>query len=246
MKKNMNRENAAAIMTRAHKMTRATVKAYPGADYRVTLSAALRICWKENGRTAPEIWAGMTGEEQAATLWAVTLAEYRRRDALTDKEGRPLPNYFEYVRAADDLEAVRNSAWIRIVELLERDGERPRGLGWYYTAAVRRAAVALGRAEKRNARALKYDQLDGAARAYIVDNAAPIAEPIAPAPEVYAATREALEMYARDEKDRAIIALTGAGLTLREIAPAAGMTFKAVHKRLERIRREYREDRREA
>ena len=247
MKKNMNRENARRIMERAHKLTRNTVKAYPGTDYRATLAAALRIAWREDGKTAREVWEAMTGAEQYATLRGVTFAEYGRREARTTPAGDPI-NLFLWVqpdRIREDLEGVISGAWIRMAALMDR-ADDVHGLGHYLLAAVLREARAIDRAERRNARALRYEQLDGAARAYIVDHAAPIADPIAPAPFVYAETREALEMYARDDIDRRIIRGLAEQYSAREMAPALGLSRQAVDKRIARIRREYWEDRREA
>ena len=241
---NANTTTARAIMNAAHQMTRETITRYPSADYRVTLAAALRIAHAET-RTGAEKWRRMSGEEQRDALLRKAGKEYQRDGSRVGKSGNP-GYYFQWIdprNVADGLEAVTHEAWILMTDYVNRAEYAEKSLGWLLTAAVIRAAQSINRAERRNARALKTRaDDDGTEAAYIIDHAAPIAEPIAPSPESAALMSDKLDRAAADDIDRAIIAMTGAGYTQSEIAARAGISQTAIYKRLKRIRERYNAD----
>ena len=231
-----------SIFRRAHAMTRDTIRAYPDADYRATFGAALRLAWKEQDMTPAKIWESWTEEEQTVTLWKNTLAEYRRRDARTTRDGKPLPNLFTWIdpaHVADDLRGVMAESWIRMDQYMQREdaNDGTRTIGYFLRASIHTAAQYIGRMERRNARALraKTDE-DGNTTEYIIDNAAPIADPIATDPERWTITRDTIDRAANDDTDRAIIALTARGYVSREIARYLKIDHTTVTRRLEKIR----------
>lgn len=238
----MTNSNVRAIMNRAQHMTRNARKEDPAADHRATLAEALRICWAEANAPASELWENMTDDERTTALWTMTLAEYRRRDARTTKDGKPLPNLFTWVSNAtrgDDLRGIMHEAFIRMCAYMDRDdaADGSRNIGYFLRAAVHTAAQYIGRQERRNARALRVtENEDGTAAAYIIDNAAPTAEPIAPGPESWTITRDTIERAAADDTDRRIITARALGFTDKETARALGISQQAVNKRLQKIR----------
>lgn len=241
----MTNSNVRSIMNRAQYMTRNARKEDPAADHRATLAEALRICWAEADAPAAELWENMTDDERTTALWTMTLAEYRRRDARTTRDGKPLPNLFTWVQTAtrgDDLRGIMHEAFIRMAYYMDRDdaADGTRNIGYFLRAAVHTAAQYIGRQERRNARALRVtEDEDGNRREYIIDNAAPTAEPIAPGPESAAIIRDLIDRAAADKLDRQIIGYTGAGFTTRETAAAVGISQPAVVKRLAKIRERY-------
>lgn len=232
-----------SIFKRAHAMTRDTIRAYPDADYRATFGAALRLAWKEQDMTPAEIWESWTEQEQTITLWKNTLAEYRRRDARTTRDGRPLPNLFTWIdpaHVADDLRGIMAESWIRMDQYMQREdaNDGTRSIGYFIRAAVHTAAQAIGRAEKRNARALRATTDDnGNTTGYIIDNAAPIADPIATDPERAAIVSDMIERAAHDETDRKIIKARAIGLKDIETARLLGISAPAITQRMDKARR---------
>ena len=118
-------------------------------------------------------------------------------------------------------------------------------LGKLMKRAVLTAAQKIGRQERRNPSALRFIKPrddDHDPTAYIIDNAAPTAEPIAPDPYTYTATRETIERAAKDDTDRKIIAGLALGYSAREIAQALHLSHTAINKRIGHIRDKYNND----
>jgi len=238
----------ARIMTAAHAMTRATCRQYPAADYRATLAAALKIAWREDGKSAAEIFRETPGEEIAARLYRAAWHEYGRRDARYTADGRPLPNVFTWVQdanPADDLRAVANEAYIRVSDMVDDPRHAEKSLARIISRAIFTAAQAIGRQERRNGSALKTRRPDpdadaAAVDAYIIEHAAPTADPIAPGPEAAVIALDAIERAAHDDTDRAIIRRQACGYTQTETAEALDISRKTVNARLAAIRDRYR------
>lgn len=228
-----------AIMTRAHKLTAATVNHYPTADYSATLGEALRIAWEEARRGRPETVAELWTEIDTAEYIAhVARSVYNRRDALQAPNGGYIANPFAWLEdkradeIADGLTAVTHDAWIIADEkasiFTDTDAEPSETLHQIAWRAVIAAAVRINRAENRNPSAEKNGCVDITAE--------PIAERIAPNPEQAAIIADEVERAAHDKTDAAIIAGLAIGLTYREIAAAVGINFGNVSKRVARIR----------
>lgn len=243
----------AAIMRAAHAATRETVAAVRGIDYRATFAAALREEW-DDARTAAALDAapeavepGSAAAELAAmdgeTIYArlLSMVGYcRRRDGSfrSPRTGAWLPPAFAWIKSQDDARAVAHDGYIRLYDLLERRPDSP--LPTLLFRAVMRAAVAIQRAEQRNARAIRYeaDTEDGdQGRAYIIDNAAPMARERAADPYHAAALADSVERVCNDDTDRAIIAALAFGYTHEEAAAMLGSVKRAaVTRRIQRMR----------
>ena len=241
----------AAIMRAAHKATRETVATVRGIDYRATLAEALRIEWDDaktaaSMENAPEIVTPGTAAAELATLDGdavynrlMAMVNYCRRDGSfrSPRTGAWLPPAFAWVNDQDDARAVAHDAYIRVFDVIEARPELP--LATVLFRAVMRAAVAIQRAEQRNARAIRYeaDTEDGdAGRAYIIDNAAPMARERAADPYHAAALADSVSRAAADDTDRAIMAALARGYTQAETAAALGISQPAIARRVARIR----------
>lgn len=233
--------SAAARMRLAHEMTRKTLRRFPEADYRVTFSAALRIVWREAGRSAAEIWASYSGEEQQRYLERMAWYEYGRRDARMLKDGTPLPNAFTWVRdPADDLRDVWTEAWIAVQRMVLDPRHEQKDLGRIVSAAIVRSAEKINRQQIRNGSALRTEASEDGEkiREYIIDNAAPLAERAA-GPEAALIIRDAIERACADDLDRRIIRLLAEQYSQRRIAELVGLSNVAIHKRIKRLRERY-------
>lgn len=218
------RRNAARAMSNAHRMAAETVKQYPGTDARAA-------------------WERMDGPAQLDALQRMTRTLKRRDGAIMGKDGKPLPPVLEWAINDGDLEAVANEAWIRAAQRIQRPGELP-PLGMILFLAVYRAAEYIARQERRSARAIRYEEQTGpdgeqTETAYIIDHAAPTADPIAPSPEAAAVLRDLLERAARTPQERATLRARAYGYTIPEIASASGVALATVQRRLQRIRDAY-------
>lgn len=274
-----NAERAAAVMRRAHDMTRRTLAAYPGADYRATLTAALRIAWSDaNAPAAADAWSGMTPEEQLEALTRMTykaarrdIAYMRDGDAWHDNGSAPRASdgqrrqsdRFAWARTPngdlqrETVDQIVNEAWIRMAGYVadERHADKPLAALLYQAAVT--AAQAINRAERRNARAIKWADVKlpklGASTgtdngtetperiARIVNNAAPNAERFMQ-PEAAAILHDTITSLARDDKDRAILGLMLEQYSRRETAERLRMSHTAVNKRVNRMIERYAAD----
>lgn len=253
-----NAERAAAVMVRAHDMTRRTLAAYPGADYRATLAAALRIAWADaNAPAAADAWTAMQPEEQINALTRMTYKAARRDLAGTDRDGNERADRFAWARTpAGDIqreavEQIVNEAWIRMAGYITDDRHADKPLAALMSQAVVTAAQAINRAERRNARAIKWaDVVTGADDdgretteriARIVNNSAPTAERFLQ-PEAAAILHDTLTELTVDDMDRRILSGMIDERSAREIAAAVGMSHTAVNKRIAKIRARYAAD----
>lgn len=253
-----NAERAAAVMRRAHDMTRRTLAAYPGADYRTTLAAALRIAWADaTAPAAADAWNGMQPEEQVEALSRMTYKAARRDLAGTDRDGNERADRFAWARTpAGDIqreavEQIVNEAWARLAVYVtdERHADKPLAALMYQ--AVVTAAQAINRAERRNARAIKWaDVVTGADDdgketteriARIVNNAAPAAERFLQ-PEAAAVLHDTIASLAADDTDRRILDGMIRQFSRRDIAEHLGMSHTAVNKRVNRMIERYAAD----
>jgi len=207
--------------------------------------------------TAAEIWYSMDGEGQLLFLERMTWYEYSMRYDVMPS-GEPKPNFFCWVdekNPAQNLEDVRQAAYIKVVELLEKNtyGENA-DIRKYVSRAVLLAAQDTQREQRRNGSALKTRRASWDAtgngdmetyeEAYIVMHAAPIAEPIAPDPFTALLVSDAIERACKDDIDRAIVdMLTPPGKpTYRQIGAALHISHVAVAKRVKAIRERYNAD----
>lgn len=247
----------AAVLVRAHAMTRAAV-AGTSYDYRATLAAALRIAWAD--ATAPsalEAWAAMPDEEKVEALKAATLKAAARDIARTDAAGNYRPDRFAWARTPDGIipaavvAEIVNEACSRLIPYLTDPKHAGKPLAALMYQAVVIGAQKIDRAERRNARAIKYedmprndaDKRDGAERlAKIIDGAdrAFNAERGID-PEAAAILKDTIEGLAADDVDRAILAGMINQYSAREIAEHVGMSHTAVNKRVAKIRTRYAE-----
>lgn len=231
-----SRKNA-AVMQKAHAMTRETVREFPGTDYRTTNAAALHIAWNEgNAKTE---WNALTGEQQNEYLQRMTYYEYGRRDSRTKKDGSPLPNVFTWVQAnrlQDELTGIVNEAYIRVVTMLDDPRHAEKSLQRIISRAVIVAARYIQRQELRNASAAtrktdeegnEYDAID----IYAGPNAP---QPISP--ESAAILRDRIERAAADETDETIISGLAKENTITSIAKELELSQQAVSKRIKKIR----------
>lgn len=227
----------AAVMNRAHALTRATLAEYPTADYRATFRAALSLAWKDC--TARAQWETMSGDEQYNALLRMVWYAKRRDSAACDRLGNERAPHMAWIESTDDARAVAHDAFCRMPRLLDRfDGEKPLPLILY--KAVAAAAQYIDRAEKRHANAIRTTETDGGETVeYIIDNAAPTAEHIAPNPEQGAIIADSIDRACADDIDREIVRALAYGLKQREIAAAVGISQQAIAKRIARIRDRY-------
>lgn len=236
-------ENAAEIMTRAHAITRKTCEQYPGTDYRATLADALRILWRDFGKTASEVFEDMTGEEQYTMVYRMTCYEYQHDERINPRTGQPMRGCFEWIRdrlpgidVEDTLRGISHQAWIVLAEMLDNDdGETP--LSRLTARAIHRAAARVQRAEYRHARPVRAttDPETGEAVS-IIDTQAGAAAARMESPEHAAELDDLIGRACRDSADRLVIADRIAGYTQRETAALLDIGQRAVAKRLDGIR----------
>lgn len=234
-----NTARAAAIMSAAHEMTRKIRKQYPAADYRVTFAAALRIAWKETGKSAREIWTAYSGAEQAEYLQRMTAFEYKRRDARCTKDGKRLPNVFTWIdpaHIADDLQAVTNEAYIRVCAMLDDPRHEDKSLQRIISRAIIRAAEYISRAERRNATAKVTMIDDDGQELDAIDIYASVSAARPADPDSAAILRDRIDRAAKDDKDRAIIRLLALEYSARQIADMLNMSHTAINKQISGIR----------
>ena len=256
------------LFTAAHAMTRDALKRYGKADYRATFGLAVSIIYKEgftmtttntNTNTARAAWNAMSGEEQFNALIAMVWHEVRRHKAESNARGEFVYNCFAWIQTEDNALEVVSEAYCRMSAKLEA-AERKAAengteaeLSLVLHEAVHAAAHWIERAEKRNASALKTRRIKAESEAeaarieeYIVNNAAPIAEPIAPNPEAAAILAETIAEAAHDKTDARIIKLLALGYTQTEIAAAIGIDARNVRRRMVSIRETYNAPRKAA
>lgn len=184
--------------------------------------------------SAAEALQEWNGDEIHAALLKMTHAAKKRDAAGTDASGQPRGMVMQWMSAAEDFESVVNAAWIRIAE---SDALQELPFAIAAARAIRNAARKIDRQERRHANALRTD--DDAQREYVIDNAAPLAEPIAPGPEEAAIASDALNRACLDALDRRIIAARAAGYRQAVIAAGEGISQAAVNKRLQAIKKRW-------
>lgn len=251
-------ERRTAVLLRAHDMTRRTLAAFPGADYHATLAAAMRIAWADaTAPTAAEAWTAMSPEEQLDALTRMTYRAAARDIAGCDKRGNERADRFAWARvpsgaiAAEHVAEIVNEAWIRVSGYVadERHADKPLTALMYQAAYV--AAQAINRAERRNARAIRWADVqtgsddDGRETferiARIVNNAAPSAERFLQ-PEAAAVLHDTISSLARDDIDRRILSGLIDQYSRRDIADRLGLSHTAVNKRCARMIERYAAD----
>ena len=244
---NLDRETiisaAADIMRNAHRITRAAIEREPSLDYRVTLAAALRELWAEYGCTATEQIQRMTGDQLYDFILRLTWYEYKHDERISPKTGEFITPIFRWIRdrmpgidAADTLRGIAHEAYIQLVTALANDdGETP--LARYAAKAIHRAAINLQRREYKHARAIRHtiDTETGEERDVIETRAGAAAARI-DGPETAAIVTDLIARACKDDKDRAVVALTVGGWTQTETAARIDIGQRAVSKRLDGIR----------
>lgn len=243
----MKKANTYSIMMNAHKMTRECLRAFPSADYRATLSIALRYAWKdETALPAEEAWRAMSDDEKAEALRRMAWYRRERSAAECNRAGEFRPDHYSWISGPDDIDMVVNGAFVRMVwgsvkgkkhvpALLETAGETPLAIIMSNACDAEARAVWRETISKPHALRGRHDE-NGDYVQYVVDHAAPIAEPIEPSPESYTITRDTIERACRDDVDRLIADLRAAGFTQGECAEAADIGRVAVTRRLQRLR----------
>ena len=156
-------DRAAAVMTRAHDMTRRTLEQWPAADYRVTFAAAMRIAWEDaNAPSAAAEWATKSPEEQIDALTRMTYKAASRDLAGTDRRGNARADRFAWARTKElaldpaNVTPIVNEAYTRLIPYLCDEKHEDKPLNALMYQAVTTAAQAINRAEKRNARPAMY------------------------------------------------------------------------------------------
>lgn len=237
--KTTNTTTNSAIFTAAHAMTRKTLKRYPSADYRVTFAAALKIAYFEANNSPREQWDALDGEAQYNALRRMVY-RLKRTDGSPTKDGKPTAPVLDWTRDDDDLRAVAHEAFLRMNYYLDQEIPVQRAL----YRACRMAAQNTARKERRNASALKArtsttENGDRIEEAYIIEHAAPNAEPIAPSPEAALIIVDKIERAAHDDIDRRIIAARAIGKSSSEIGTSLNISNRAVNKRIAAIKERY-------
>lgn len=211
------------IMKAAHAMTRETIKEFPGADYAVTFSAALRIAWSQRLDALEELNA-CSGEKIYSILTACAWSVKKRAEAR---------GYFfaEWITSPDDARTVAAEAYLTIYD----DAEKAAAEGMPLQAAAYRAAwkaaKRIDNAERRNAAdSIEETADDDSSRPQITPTEA------APGPAETVEALDAITSAARDDTDRAIIALLAAGVSRAEAAHALNISRQAIEKRLVKLR----------
>ena len=253
------------LFTAAHTLTRETLTRYGKADYRATFSISLKIIYMEDItmtntiKTARETWDAMNGTEQYNALIAMVWHEVRRHKAESNARGEYVYNCFAWIQNEDNAMEVVSEAYTRMNDKMEKaerkaaeSGEAAE-LSLVLHEAVHAAAHWIERAEKRNASALKTRRIKAESEAeaarveeYIIDHAAPIAEPIAPNPEAAAIIAETIAEAAHDTTDAKLIKLLAYGYTQTEAAAALGLQKAAISKRVAKMRAAYNAPRKAA
>ena len=216
------------IMKQAHKMTRETVAAYPGTDYRGTLAQALRIAWSARF-DALEALNAAGGEKIYSILTACAWSVKKRAAAR---------GFFfaEWITTQDDARTVAAEAYLTIYT----DAARAAAEGLPLQAAAYRAAWKAAKridaAERRNAADSIEASADDETRPAIMPTDA------APGPAEAVEALDQLTSAARDDTDRAIIAMLAAGVSRAEAAAALNITRQAIEKRLRKLREAMKED----
>lgn len=247
--KNANLENvnvteaAAAVMDTARKMYRATVKDDPTLRSRAQWAICLRQAWAEYGKSAAEIWDGMSGEAQREMLIRFCWYEYKH-DAgrYNAKTGKNIPPIFYWLdgkhfdEISDYLEEVANSAWCRIAETID-SAEEEVPLARIASRAIKAEAAKLQRAELKHASALRTttDPETGEERS-IIDTKAGAEAARIESPETGAVIADLIDRACKDETDRIVIADRIGGYTQTETAALLNIGQRAISKRLDGIR----------
>lgn len=243
------KKNLAAIMTRAHALTRASLQ--PGDCYAVNLAAGLKIAWAEDGLSPREIFESWTESARYDYLMRMAGYEYKHDDARTiyrNGERVPAAPVFTWVNPqhlADDLRAVAHDAYIRLYTVyFDNPAKDHMSLQRMTSRAIIAAAQGISRAERRNACALRHTVNDDGTELNILDiSARGTAEPIAPGPETAAILQDRLRRAIGDDpRDIEIARLAAAGLKGTEIAARLGISAPAVTKRRIKMRERYEID----
>lgn len=189
-----------------------------------------------NTTTARAEWESMNGNEQYKRLIRATWRMAKKVAALDD--GRSV--IAQIVKSDDDARAVAHEAFLRLAPYFDKADESGDGLNLVLFRACYQAAKYIYREERRNASALKTRaNEDGETELYTVENAAPIAETIAPGPEHGAIIRDMIDRAAIDDIDRRIIYYIARGFTQAETARHLNMIQSTVSRRLRDIRDRY-------
>ena len=219
----------AAIMSRAHAMTRTTLEQFPDDDYRAVFAAALRIAWQSV--TAAAQWDAMSGDAQYDALIRMTYTRKRHAEAETTKSGNYRENEYAWISCADDALNIAAEAWALMPHYLAKNAERdiPEDLRIVMCRACDRAARSIKRNEYRTPTALRMTA-DGE----YIDTARTLRDN-AENPENAALLRAALDASCADDIDREIMKCRECGYTQTEISERVTMSQRAVSKRIQRM-----------
>lgn len=230
-----------ALMTEAHKLVR-TIRR-PGDDYRVTLAACMRFLYEK--RNARREWSRMTGDQQAEALRRMVYKRRARTAAECNAAGDFRPDPYRWTDGPDDVAEVVAEAWTRINKHFDRADEKGEAapLAIIMSRACDDAARAVGNEYHRGPRAIGTRAGDdgGDRVTFIIDHAAPTAEPIAPDPLSYVDTVDALARVCMDRKDRIVLYWTAQGFNPREISERTAIPRRTVAHRLSVMRAAYLE-----
>ena len=182
---------------------------------------------------ATQEWASMDGQQQYNALVAMAWT-------CKSRDGK----YLDWITTQDDARTCAAEAWMEMAKENDKATEQGQPLAIALYRAVMTAGRRIDRQERRNARALHFEDLtneDGetSRREYIELHSAPTAEFSWSDPYLTASIRDALERVCLDERDVAIIASIIRGLTGIETAAVCGISQPAVAKRLKKIAQRY-------
>lgn len=214
--------------------------------------------WARFADSAPvDAWNAIC-YQGALCLDILTRAVWKARErdmAGTDSKGNPRPPVMDWIVSNDDAQSVANEMYVCMGEDIARAAARDAENGTethiatvFYRAA-RRAARRIHKAEHENPSILRDRQdengrllrdANGEKVQYFVGlDESPIAEKIAPAPDIDACLNDAIRAAAADDIDMGIIAARAYGLTQAETAAAMGLKQYQISRRIERINARY-------
>ena len=242
MKTNNEKINLSELFKKAHEMTRKTLKKYPGADYRVTFGAALKVLRREAGKTARELWEDYSDEEKAALVRGLAWYEHKIDGARPNpKTGGFFPPVFAWIQPAnlsDCMEDVIQESWTYLLRDIDNPRFADRALSRIVSRAVIKAAKKVQAAAYRNGAAIitrtndageEYDVIDTEAGRHFMAGRID-------GPEAETIAADTIWRACHDETDRVIAAYLYAGYKAREIARALDLSHTAVNKRIKGLR----------
>lgn len=225
---------------------------------RAALDALRADFWEKYANAAPRVAWDAIKNKGDLCMDILTRGVWKAREtdmAGTDKRGNPRPPVMDWIVSADDAQSVAAQVWIDMDDAIERAAARDdeNGTETHIATVIYRAAARAARnihkAECTNPSALRTKRGEhnetlryenGEKVQYFVGiDESPIAEKIAPAPDVAACLNDAITAVCADDIDREIIAFRASGYTQAETAAAFGLKQYQVSRRMGNARARY-------